>query len=212
MSYRRGLCLLLLKLMLMLLFSQVHLQRFVADGRNRGAGNGPDALQLVSLAALADGVVLIAFFLSFPARQTPSFGPDQRFSTAGFRFGARWRAHGRWRGWRAGVGACFSIFPCLSRFFSDFQRIVAQVVHACRPQIWPVDEIPSDYKKHDNGGDESLLLNLIFADTQNPKTTRPRKNHREGTSTSTRRKGKEAPVKKCWHCLLLFKGHRWKGW
>lgn len=39
-----------------------------------------------------------------------------------------------------------------------------QVVHVgVVPQIWPVEEIPSDYKKHDNGGDESLFVNLNLA-------------------------------------------------
>lgn len=48
-----------------MLFRQVHLQRLVADGRNRCAGYGPDALELVTLATLADGVVLVAFFFRF---------------------------------------------------------------------------------------------------------------------------------------------------
>ena len=120
--------------MMMLLFGgEVDFQRFVANGRNRGAGDGPDALELVPLAALADGVVLVAFFLSFPARQAPSFGPDQRFGSAGFRFGARWRAHGE-TDCVCRSRLCLSlIFPRFFPNLSNLLRIDASRPRRCRP-------------------------------------------------------------------------------
>lgn len=118
-SYR-GLCL--------LLFRQVHLQRFVADGRNRCAGYGPDALELVTLATLADGVVLVAFFLSFPACQTACFGPHKRSGAACLGFGARWRAH---RG-RVVAGRFYCVFsggfPNLSELLRPFASRPRRVV------------------------------------------------------------------------------------